>query len=434
MIVHTKRKPKPVLQSYGATPPLPPEICLSVTVLCWNKWHLTWLCLRSLLEDVPDAEVLVVDNGSTDETPELLRGFPVRVLTLPANVGVTKGFNTGLQALTGNVLCMLNNDTIVQPGGMRALAEAAWRTGIASYAGGKLDLRCEFAGYTEKAEESDYPDGAALTARRDVWEAVGWLDEAYSPGLCEDSDWGMRARSLGFSWEIVPRAILHIGHQSGGADPTMAAVRQRNIDLLRSRWQADKHRRHYASDCYGDTARLLDPQSYEYPRVRWLLDRAEGPVLDVGCGTGDVCGCLARRMPCTGIDPGRRHIETACERHPNVAFMQCMADEFAKRYSTRYFATVLCGDVIEHVPDDRAFLECLRRLGVRVYLTTPNGEWPSHEHLRVYSPETAQVLVAPYGGTVDVIPDREGKPRWLGLTVPGECIDRHQGEGKSKGQ
>ncbi len=72
----------------------------SLIVLAWNSWALTRQCLETLAEtDLTNAEVLVVDNGSTDETPERLAAFPwVRVLRLAENVGFVRGNNAGIEA------------------------------------------------------------------------------------------------------------------------------------------------------------------------------------------------------------------------------------------------------------------------------------------------------------------------------------------------
>ncbi len=72
----------------------------SLIVLAWNRWALTEKCVGTLLAtDLDGAEVIVVDNGSTDETPERLASFTgVRVVTLPENLGFVRGNNAGIAA------------------------------------------------------------------------------------------------------------------------------------------------------------------------------------------------------------------------------------------------------------------------------------------------------------------------------------------------
>ncbi|HWW95270.1 MAG TPA: glycosyltransferase, partial [Vicinamibacteria bacterium] len=88
---------------------------MSLVVLAWNHWELTRRCLQSLAEtDLAGAEVVVVDNGSTDETPAGLASLGwVRVVTLPRNLGFTGGNNAGIAATRGSDVVLLNNDLIL---------------------------------------------------------------------------------------------------------------------------------------------------------------------------------------------------------------------------------------------------------------------------------------------------------------------------------
>ena len=82
-------------------------------MLAWNRWHLTERCLATLREtDLTDAEVLVVDNGSTDETSSELRKLEwLRVLNLPSNLGFVRGNNAGIEVVDPRSdVVLLNND------------------------------------------------------------------------------------------------------------------------------------------------------------------------------------------------------------------------------------------------------------------------------------------------------------------------------------
>ena len=102
----------------------------SIIVLAWNRWDLTERCLRSIERTtrVANGDVVVVDNGSTDETPRRLRGYPwVRRLRLPENVGFVRGMNAGIRACPADRdVVLLNNDaTLLEEGWLERLAEAA---------------------------------------------------------------------------------------------------------------------------------------------------------------------------------------------------------------------------------------------------------------------------------------------------------------------
>ncbi len=219
------------------TPPPPGEPRLSIVIAVHNQWAYTQGCLESLRAEAPDAEVVVVDNGSTDETRAGLARFPsVRVVRFPENRGVAPAWNAGLRETTGSLLCVLNNDTTIRPGGMRRLAEAAWETGIAAFQGGRLDEGLRFIGYETRGSEADYPDGCCLLVRRDVWERVGEFDEGFAPAYCEDTDWGLRARAAGFGWEVVPDTIHHYGQRTSESLEGMRDYQRRNQARLRERW------------------------------------------------------------------------------------------------------------------------------------------------------------------------------------------------------
>ncbi len=87
---------------------------ISVIVPAWNNWPLTHKCLSGLRATLPkSAEVILVDNGSTDCTPsEVARLHPgVRVVRHEENLGFARGSNSGLEAARCELVCFLNNDT-----------------------------------------------------------------------------------------------------------------------------------------------------------------------------------------------------------------------------------------------------------------------------------------------------------------------------------
>src|SRR5262249_9882733 len=87
---------------------------VALIVLAWNQWPLTRRCLDSLLaSDRDGAEIIVVDNGSEDETPRALAAYAdrVRILTMPENLGFVRGMNAGIAAARpDDDVVLLNND------------------------------------------------------------------------------------------------------------------------------------------------------------------------------------------------------------------------------------------------------------------------------------------------------------------------------------
>ena len=198
-------------------------------------------CLRSL-EGEP-ARVLVVDNGSADGSRELVRdGFPwVRMTVLDKNYGFCCAVNRGIEASDTTYVILLNNDTTVEPGFVRALetaldGEEDVFSGAAqmvnmhkpeliddagdyycalgwAFAAGK-DRKRENYG---KSREIFSACGGACIYRRKLLEKTGLFDENHFAYL-EDVDLGYRARIHGYRNLYVPEAVAyHAGSASSGS-------------------------------------------------------------------------------------------------------------------------------------------------------------------------------------------------------------------------
>jgi GT2 family glycosyltransferase len=207
----------------------------SIIVLSWNGMKYLEDCLSAALEQAyPDFELIVVDNASTDGSAEFVAvDFPqVRLVRNERNLGFAGGNNVGLRAAKGDMLVLLNQDTVVQPGWLMALAETLQDSsvGIAgskildfdrkalSHAGGRL-LEPTLIGVHIGAGEWDegqydepadvkYVTGAAMATRRDVIDRVGLLDESFFPAYYEDVDWCLRVAAAGFKIRYCPRATV----------------------------------------------------------------------------------------------------------------------------------------------------------------------------------------------------------------------------------
>lgn len=200
-------------------------------------------CLNSLLsQDYPNFEVIVVDNASDDGTPDWVAAhYPqVRLIRNERNLGFAAGVNVGLRAAAGEALLLLNQDTVVRPGWLRALVETAqaapdvgivgskalYPDGTIQHAGGYVDERGESGhyGHGEAAADEfdhrrdvDFVTGAALAITRQAFEAIDGLDEGFSPAYYEDVDWCYRARAAGFRVVYAPEAALVHKESSGFA-------------------------------------------------------------------------------------------------------------------------------------------------------------------------------------------------------------------------
>ncbi|MBV9923428.1 MAG: glycosyltransferase [Acidobacteria bacterium] len=260
---------------------LAPErpVTASIIIPVYNKVEFTFQCLRSLLREVnfKDAEVIVIDNASTDRTRELLSHFRghVRVIGNEENRGFVDACNQGAEVARGRHLVFLNNDTAVLPGWLDALVETVERDPRAGAVGSLLiypDGRIQEAGSviwsngqtykygwgrsTEDrrftfAREVDYCSGASLLIRRELFEQLGGFDRRYAPAYYEDTDLCMGVRSLGH--EVVYQPASRLYHYEGataGTDPRAGFKRFQvvNHGKFYEKWRAVLAREHYAED------------------------------------------------------------------------------------------------------------------------------------------------------------------------------------------
>jgi len=218
---------------------------ISVIVPNWNgRAHLE-RCLGSLqAQTYPDFEVVVVDNGSTDGSPELVsQQFPaVRLIRQATNLGFAAGSNVGFRATQSEFVATLNNDAWAEPAWLAELVqvmELQPRVGTCASQmllvsrPGTLDsagIIADRAGITWNrhssevaAQESDAPTevfgacaGAALY-RRAMLEDVGLFCEDFFCYL-EDADLAWRARLRGWRCLYVPTAVVHHAHSASGRE------------------------------------------------------------------------------------------------------------------------------------------------------------------------------------------------------------------------
>lgn len=222
-----------------------PEI--GIVILNWNGWRDTFNCLDSLRQvnyPARQIEIIVVDNGSCDESVERLHQQPgITVLELPTNVGFAAGSNIGIRhalAKGCEYILLLNNDTVVLPDFLTPLLQVFKKNataGIVSpkirykdqpnrlwYAGGRFQeprLIGEMVGLGQidqgqhnQACVVDFAVGCCMLIHRAVFEQIGYLDERFF-FYHEDVDFSLRVTRAGFSvWYQPASVILHQVSQS----------------------------------------------------------------------------------------------------------------------------------------------------------------------------------------------------------------------------
>ena len=249
----------------------PPRV--SALVLLCNRAEVTLSCLQSLAaaDARTSTEVVLVDNGSSDRTGELLaRVTGAKVVTNRTNVGYPVGVNQAAREADGDYLLLLNNDVEVLGRSVDAAADYLDRHPDVGMVGGRvvlLDGTLQEAGCAilsdgwarqiargRPADDPsvryertvDYCSGAFLMVRRDLFRAVGGLDEVYSPGYFEDPDLAVKFHRRGFRTVCLPDvAVLHYENATSERLYDTTALVRRNHAVFRDRhadWLAEQTR------------------------------------------------------------------------------------------------------------------------------------------------------------------------------------------------
>jgi O-antigen biosynthesis protein len=240
----------------------PPRV--SILLLLWNRAELTLSCLQTLalqLNDTP-YEIVVIDNGSRDETGLLLdRIEGLKVVRNQENIGFPRGVNQAAQLASGEYLLLLNNDTQVLGRAIDVAANFLAADASVGAVGGKiilLDGTLQEAGCTMCRNgwpypygrgaapdgpaflfqrEVDYCSGAFLMTRREVFARLGGLDELFSPGYFEDVDYCIRVRQEGLRVVYLPEAaILHYENGSSSTVSDLSDLVLRNHRRFSARY------------------------------------------------------------------------------------------------------------------------------------------------------------------------------------------------------
>jgi GT2 family glycosyltransferase len=273
----------------------------TLIVLAWNQWALTRRCLDTLLASELDAaQIIVVDNGSTDETPAALAAYAgrVRIETLGENLGFVRGMNAGIAAARpDDDVVLLNNDLLFTQvdwlGRLRDAAYASPENGIVGcrllgpeaegrvyHVGGFIEgdelwgqqteagtIERDVAQYvtTRRVQHIAF---ALAYIRRDCLDRIGMLDTEYH-SYFEDTDYCLRAADAGIA-SVVAGAVT-LRHDQHGSTQDDGGFRQRlwktSRATFKARWQ-DRLAADYRGDllwqgvtrfpeAYAHIARLL---------------------------------------------------------------------------------------------------------------------------------------------------------------------------------
>ena len=214
---------------------------VSIVIPVYNQSNYTYHCLLALQMCDPEVsrEIIIIDNGSSDDTGLLLSRVSgaVRVEVNPENRGFVMACRQGAELASGEFILFLNNDTQVMPGWLSSMIAVMDNVPQVGITGSKLyfpDGRLQEAGgivYCDGSAKNygryqdpmlpqycrnravDYCSGASLMIRRNIWERTGGFDLQFSPAYYEDTDLCFAVQSAGYN--VMYCHDSHVIHYEG---------------------------------------------------------------------------------------------------------------------------------------------------------------------------------------------------------------------------
>lgn len=242
---------------------------VSVVITCWNGIKLLEKNLPSVLKAAKNpknkiVEVLVVDDGSTDNSVEFIesfkdanlpagkagfQSFKVKLVRHEKNLGYSATCNTGVKEAKGELVAILNLDVTPENDFLEAtlphfadskIFAVSFNEG--KYGPGKLQWKDGFleivpSEISQQTEESDWANGGSSIFRKKIWEKLGGMDEIFLPFYFEDIDLGVRARKAGFICLWEPDSRVEHKHEAtinkeNFKEEYINSIKQRNHLLL----------------------------------------------------------------------------------------------------------------------------------------------------------------------------------------------------------
>lgn len=201
---------------------------VDIIIPVWNQVDVTMACIDGIIKntDYP-YKLILVDNGSESQTMKYLEDLKKRspceieVIRNEKNLGFVKAVNQGLRASKAPYACIMNNDTIPAPGWLERLVEFS----EANKEAGLMNPMCDgdpLISLEDHARNAARNRGKymemnqcflfATLIKREVIEKIGYLDEEFGMGCCEDADYAKRSGRAGYRCVRVDSSYVHHKH------------------------------------------------------------------------------------------------------------------------------------------------------------------------------------------------------------------------------
>ncbi|WP_141500349.1 glycosyltransferase family 2 protein [Paenibacillus luteus] len=205
----------------------------SIIIPTYNQLGYLRGCIESIQRYTNEPyEIIIIDNGSTDGTPAYLKSYSgmIRYKILPRNLGFSGGVNQGLMMAKGTTIVILNNDTLVTTNWLsnlllclRSDPSIGLVGPVTNYLSNDQKIEVNYKNMVEmqsfaQNHNQSNPQrwrrskgimGFCLLLTREVLQRVGYFDEGYVIGTCEDVDYYLRIRLLGLDLVVAEDTFIH---------------------------------------------------------------------------------------------------------------------------------------------------------------------------------------------------------------------------------
>ncbi|QDT40357.1 SPBc2 prophage-derived glycosyltransferase SunS [Gimesia alba] len=272
LITATKR-PQP---DYGLT---------SIIIVTHNQLPYTQQCIDSLRMRTDEPyELILVDNGSTDGTPDYFNSLAdADVILNSENLGFPAAVNQGIAAASGDNILLLNNDTLMTTGWLHRLLARLHSsedigivgpvsnnisgpqqipvtyTDLASLDGFAWDLGKR---HDQQSLDESRLVGFCMLFKRTLVDKIGTLDERFGIGCFEDDDFCRRANAAGYRTVIAADSFVHhFGSRSFiGSNADFTGIMQENEQKYREKWQTPVEQKELSQD-------TMETDKVDYPHT-----------------------------------------------------------------------------------------------------------------------------------------------------------------------
>lgn len=350
-------------------------------------------CCESIIKHTnftDDIEVIVVANGCTDNTKNYVLSLSknFKLLNYTEKLGYTKAVNYGLKHANGDYILLLNNDIVL----LDWAANNTWLNLLLDPFD-KVEncgITGPIKGYSEAADADFIVFFCAMISRR-LYNDLGLLDETFSPGGGEDTDYSIKAERKGYKLIQVPYTentvhdgqqvtgtypIYHIGEKTVFELPNWNEIFDRNTAIICERYNT---RWKLSNNCERAVIGKDNPvPPRETARYEWAVKNVIGTkVLEIGCSSGYGLKFLKKidNLDYLGIDYDASIVDYAKQNFgdiPGVKFQQADINKF----EFGQYDTIIAFEVLEHIDNGKEIAQKLKNHCKRLLISAPYKEVP----------------------------------------------------------